>query len=189
MRLSPLSRIRDGRLALNPKALMVMSSFRQDTLDKREAGGVMLGRHILDSSDVVVDEVTVPMSGDQRSRTSFFRGRVNHQQAIDEAWRQSGGTCTYLGEWHTHPEAIPNPSWVDLREWQRKLHEDVYAGAGLFFVIVGINLTRVWEGRRGCRQFQMIGQFPTVVNSCPKPASTSGFQQVENQKQRGAPCN
>ncbi len=33
----------------------------------------MLGRHLLDSEDIVVDEVTIPQSTDRRSRFCFFR--------------------------------------------------------------------------------------------------------------------
>jgi integrative and conjugative element protein (TIGR02256 family) len=66
---------------------------------------------------------------------------------IDRAWRQSGGTCTYLGEWHTHPEQHPTPSGIDWQNWQRKLLVDRFTEP-IFFVIVGIAAIHVWEGRR-----------------------------------------
>lgn len=122
-----------------------MLKFVQDTPSKPEAGGVLLGRYILDTHDVVVDLITEPMPRDLRSRVRFFRHRRGHQIAIDQTWRESSGTCTWLGEWHSHPEHNPSPSFTDHADWRRKLLVDRYDEV-LFFVIVGIQNICVWEG-------------------------------------------
>ena len=96
---------------------------------------------------MIVDDVTVPMPGDRRSRIQFFRARRRHQEAIDRAWQESSGTCTYLGEWHTHPELCPIPSLIDRLRWQQKLLRDRFSEP-IFFVIVGISEVRVWERLR-----------------------------------------
>jgi integrative and conjugative element protein (TIGR02256 family) len=69
-----------------------------------------------------------------------------HQEQIDLAWKTSAGTSAYLGEWHTHPEDIPSPSFIDLMGWQKKLVFD-RIGPDIFFVIVGTAEVRAWEGR------------------------------------------
>ncbi len=135
-----------GRLQIGAEASAAMLTFRQDTPEKLEAGGVLLGRRILGGDDIVVDRVTSPMFGDRRSRTRFFRARRLHQAQIDAAWRKSDGTCGYLGEWHSHPEDLPSPSFVDLAGWQKKMLFD-RIGANIFFVIVGAMEVRTWEGR------------------------------------------
>jgi len=140
-------RIFDGRLRIGESALEHMLHLIQDDPRKPEAGGVLLGRHILETSDAVVDKVTLPMEGDRQSRNSFFRAPRRHQEAIARAWRESGGTCTYLGEWHTHPECVPTPSLIDKWNWQRKLLTDKFSGF-IFFVIIGTKMVRVWEGHR-----------------------------------------
>lgn len=122
-----------------------MLSFTQNKQEKLEAGGVLLGRHIQDTADVVVDCVTTPMSGDLRGRFSFFREEKQHQRVIDSCWQATQGTCTYLGEWHTHPEPTPAASKVDLSNWQRKLMHDHFYFF-LFFVVVGTEEIRVWQG-------------------------------------------
>lgn len=135
-----------------------VTGFAQLTPDAPEAGGVLLGRHILGSDNIVVDFATVPMAGDRRSRTSFFRSRRPHQAAMRAAWDESGGTCHYLGEWHTHPQAVPTPSLVDVFDWRRHLVLDRYMGPSLFFLIVGTETTRVWEARRrSLRIVQLTG--------------------------------
>jgi integrative and conjugative element protein (TIGR02256 family) len=112
-----------------------------------EAGGILLGRYLQDSDDVVVDDITEPLPGDKRGRYFFHRGQKAHQQLLEQAWRESDGTRTYLGEWHTHPEPNPTPSCVDRMDWQRKLRQDLYF-AHLFFFIVGTQQIRGWSGSR-----------------------------------------
>lgn len=57
-------------------------------------------------------------------------------------WHQSGGLVDYLGEWHTHPQALPTPSSVDIREWHVLLKK--YSGP-LVFVVLGIT-DGLWVG-------------------------------------------
>lgn len=139
-----LIRAQGGRLKIGKGALDKMLAFRQ-TGEKLEAGGVLVGRSILNTMDVVIDDVSVPMSGDIRKRTYFKRNKAQHQAFVCEKWRESEGTCNYLGEWHTHPEPFPTPSVHDLRQWKKILRrtDDVEK---LFFIIVGTAITRVWEG-------------------------------------------
>jgi integrative and conjugative element protein (TIGR02256 family) len=138
----------DGtRLEVSVAVWIIMEAFIQHASSATEAGGVLLGRHLRDGSAIVVDTVTTPMPGDRRARTWFHRAQRRHQAAIDAAWADSEGTCTYLGEWHTHPEPMPSPSSVDWADWRRRLRHDRYTEP-IFFIIVGTTVTRAWEGRR-----------------------------------------
>ncbi|MCB9779458.1 MAG: Mov34/MPN/PAD-1 family protein [Alphaproteobacteria bacterium] len=122
---------------------------RQLSPSAAESGGILVGRWILDSDDVVVDTATCPLSGDRRSRASFHRSRRPHQAVLNRLWRASKGTANYLGEWHTHPEPVPSPSMVDRSGWAYQLMRPGVAAPALFFVIVGQKAIGVWEGRRG----------------------------------------
>jgi integrative and conjugative element protein (TIGR02256 family) len=145
----PLTFVRPGggHFQIGSEALALMRPYVQEVPAKPEAGGVLLGRHILGTGDIIVDLITAPMLSDRQSRFRFFRARRPHQAAIDRAWRESGGTCTYLGEWHTHPEPYPTPSSIDWQNWQRKLLVDRFTEP-IFFVIMGTMETHVWEGHR-----------------------------------------
>lgn len=156
------------RLKLDGAVLDRFALYRQVAPHQHEAGGVLLGRHLLDSGDIVVDEVTEPMPGDKRSRFQFRRQQGNHQRRVEEAWVASRGTCVYLGEWHTHPEPDPTPSSTDIEDWRRRLRVDVFDGDTLYFVIVGCRTIRAWEGgRAGLRMSPMIladgSRAPTVI--------------------------
>jgi len=50
-----------GRFQIGWDAAIVVGRYVQDEGHKPEAGGVLLGRHIHNSQDIVVDQVTTPM--------------------------------------------------------------------------------------------------------------------------------
>ena len=81
-----------------------------------EAGGILLGAYR--GSDMEVIGLTRPGFADERRLFSFTRTDPLHQTANALAWRSSGGTVSYVGEWHTHPSGAVIPSPVDLRSWQ-----------------------------------------------------------------------
>lgn len=137
------------RLIIVVHALKQMQAFAQLRCWDREAGGVLLGRHLLDSHDVVVDEVSTPQNSDRRSRFGFFRSS-KHEQVARQRWLAENSTSAYLGLWHTHPERDPSPSGVDRRDWSQAVAGDTYEGDRLFFPIVGTHRIRVWTlSRRG----------------------------------------
>lgn len=136
------------RLVFADDAVRQLSAHAQQSRWQPEAGGVLLGRHLLDSKDLVVDEVTVPQKEDRRSRFAFFRSR-QHGEVARARWAAAKGTTAYLGLWHTHPERDPAPSSVDRRDWDKAVAMDTFEGDRLFFPIVGIDRIRVWSKTRG----------------------------------------
>jgi integrative and conjugative element protein (TIGR02256 family) len=136
-----------GSLYFTPEALSQMLSHRQVKPSATEAGGVLLGRHLEGVEDVIVDAVTEPMLGDRRRWAGFFRS-FRHQISARRRWSRRSRTSAYLGSWHTHPEQDPRPSAVDTADWQQALATDTYEGSRLFFVIVGTEQLRVWQGDR-----------------------------------------
>lgn len=137
------------RLIIVEQALQQMRAFAQHRCWDREAGGVLLGRYLLDSCDVVVDEVTTPQNSDRRSRYSFFRSS-QHEFAARKRWNEEERTLAYLGLWHTHPEPDPTPSGVDRRDWMQAVSGDTFEGNRLFFPIIGTHSIRIWTlSRRG----------------------------------------
>jgi integrative and conjugative element protein (TIGR02256 family) len=137
-----------GRFKIDGHAMRKMTGYAQRLPGHPEAGGLLLGRHILDSCDMVVDVVTVPMPGDLRTEYGFRRRSKMHQVLMERAWRDSKQTCTYLGEWHTHPQAVPVPSMVDKENWRIRMRDDLYEGDTLFFIILGTERMVVWEVKR-----------------------------------------
>ena len=135
----------DSQLILTSLVIQKFIQYQQDKPYKYEAGGLLLGRHLKDCSHLAVDYISEPQRGDKRSRCSFFRGK-GHQKTAHKYWHNSGGTCAYLGSWHTHPEPYPTPSQTDINDWLNVLKNDVYEGSHLYFVIVGTKEIACWEG-------------------------------------------
>lgn len=133
----------DQRLIITEEAVAQMLAFAQHSWYQSEAGGVLLGRHLLDSADVVIDDITTPQRKDKRSRFGFFRSTSHHQLALKK-WEQSNETLAYLGLWHTHPEDDPSPSGVDRHDWENAVETHAFHGDRLFFPIVGRGHIRVW---------------------------------------------
>lgn len=98
---------------------IVMATFRENiqTGSRPEAGGILLGT--VHDHGMLITHATVPSRFDQRLPTFFSRSARGHRAVAQRLWRASGGTTRYLGDWHTHPEDLPSPSGVDLREWRK----------------------------------------------------------------------
>ncbi|WP_370661252.1 Mov34/MPN/PAD-1 family protein [Massilia oculi] len=137
----------EQRLIITEEAVAQMLKFAQHSWYQTEAGGVLLGRHLLESEHVVIDEVTTPQRQDKRSRFGFFRSTSHHQLA-QRKWELSKETLAYLGLWHTHPEDDPSPSGVDRHDWERAVATHTYHGGRLYFPIVGRKRIRVWTKTR-----------------------------------------
>ncbi|MBK9945529.1 MAG: Mov34/MPN/PAD-1 family protein [Kouleothrix sp.] len=148
-------RAQDGAVILGDRALEIFDHYRQLDGTMPEAGGVLLGRFIQGTSDIVVDDATTPGNGDAASRFTFRRSRRRAQVIIEQAWRESGGTRNYLGEWHTHPENDPSPSSTDIANWLRIVEKARYEQKSLFFVIVGLRSIFIWEALRSSKIFQL----------------------------------
>lgn len=129
-----------GHVLLEHDAMQLIRAYRQDHPTIPEAGGVLLG--FRRGSHLQVTGATPPGRDDKRSRTSFHRATAGHQAAAREHWRANDEAGDYVGEWHTHPEEVPTPSMVDLREWAIVMER--HRGKPMIFVIVGTQ--REWFG-------------------------------------------
>jgi integrative and conjugative element protein (TIGR02256 family) len=100
----------------------VLGTLRQTAEDAHfthEVGGILLGSVRGDYLHIV--QATPPQAEDRFSLTRFWRSASGHQQIASRAWKASGETVTYLGEWHSHPERYPSPSSIDHGDWAKQL--------------------------------------------------------------------
>ncbi|MCP2223558.1 MULTISPECIES: Mov34/MPN/PAD-1 family protein [Bradyrhizobium] len=111
----------------------------------REAGGILLGHYR--GPHVEVLRCTTPMPEDRRTRFGFVRQDKGHQEIATKEWFKSGGSVNFVGEWHTHPERHPTPSWIDRRTWRKQLGR--HKPNPLVFIIVGTAATYCEIGSDG----------------------------------------
>lgn len=138
---------------------MIARHIQRDRL-ATEAGGVLIGRLVAGTDDVVIDLATNPSPKDRRGRFFFFRLREHAQDRVNEAWVRSGGTSVYLGEWHTHPEDEPVPSPTDIANWQNIVRTATFEQSFLLFLIAGRLNWRLWELAIGSDMPNPLGTEP-----------------------------
>lgn len=97
---------------------------------KPERGGILIGQYR--GPHIEITDITVPGKSDRASLFRFDRRDAVHQRSAMKAWRTSGNTKTYVGEWHTHPFGAATPSGMDKRTWERLTRE---TGGPLIFII------------------------------------------------------
>lgn len=134
-------------LFIRKEAIEKMVNHRQLKRKDKEAGGIMIGRILVENENFIIDDVSEPKFDDIRKRHRFIRSPKGHQEYFNMVWENNDGHCFYLGEWHTHPELIPTPSSVDNSDWNQNLKRDHESDA-LFFIIVGTKEIKVWHGCR-----------------------------------------
>lgn len=108
---------RQSLLIIRSDVLSTFSKHAQHEDGAPEAGGVLLG--YVRGHHLEVVHATEPTSSDTRMRFFFQRMEIWHAQIAHSRWADSAGLVRYLGEWHTHPEVVPNPSGLDLDEWRK----------------------------------------------------------------------
>lgn len=111
-------RSREGYVLFNQCALELFQKYIQHA-GEYEAGGILLGCYRGPHIEIV--SATPPGPDDIRAPFSFIRKCTSHKEEALKQWTQSDNTITYMGEWHTHPQSIPQPSPTDYTNWQRYL--------------------------------------------------------------------
>lgn len=140
-------RANNGKIKISKSVIDLMNKcISQTIINQKEYCGVLLGREIIDTSNIIIDKITEPSKSDIQQKYYFFRSCKYHQNKIIEEWKNSEGTCNYLGEWHTHLEDFPIPSDKDLKEWRKALRKFDFEGDSLFFIIIGMKEIAIWEG-------------------------------------------
>jgi integrative and conjugative element protein (TIGR02256 family) len=142
-------------LKITLNAYQLMKSFIQLDTNSCEAGGILVGRVLAESNNFIIDDVSTPMFTDLRRRNHFFRHPAGHQEFFNKKWEESKNTCFYLGEWHTHPEPFPSPSYIDLNTWRRLLKNPTQDLNSLFFIILGTSQMNIWQGSNINRKIQI----------------------------------
>lgn len=127
-------------VVLAPEVLTVFLKYRQRFFWQPESGGILLGRRRGKHLEVLL--ATEPNLHDKRSTHSFLREAVGHAEVAQQAWLKGDRQIDYLGEWHTHPQAIPIPSGIDRAEWCKlALHR--HDKSRLLAIVVGTKGLRV----------------------------------------------
>lgn len=121
------------------RATQRLKSYRQLYRSTCESAGVLIGERR--GAHLVIWDLSEPGKGDVQSRCSVNRKGGHHQDKVNSAFLESGGTLQYVGEWHTHPEDTPSPSTKDRTSWLEKIDST----SPMILLIVGRK--SLWGGK------------------------------------------
>lgn len=123
-----------------------------------ESGGMLIGSILTSGNEIEINDCTEPLEEDKQSRLSFRRSNM-HNKLLKKKWEESEFTKLYLGEWHTHPQRIPSPSFLDKSTWKKLLYTSNTECRFLIFIIIGLNSMEIWIGDRKSKSLDRGGNY------------------------------
>lgn len=97
-----------GGIVLHDDVIDVLLACRQLGKKDKESGGQLFG--VFQGKDTIITHLTTPCPLDKRSRYSFRPNRLVQRIQIQVHYKKG---LHFLGDWHTHPQVIPEPSMID----------------------------------------------------------------------------
>lgn len=125
-----------------------LNSYRQIEKSSKEAAGILIGERR--SQHLIICDLSEPGPGDLRQRYLVDRRGAHHQKKVDDAFSQSMGIHQYLGEWHTHPEDHPTPSFQDMKSWRHNID------ATMSMIVLIVGRKSFWIGRKEGNNFYTL---------------------------------
>lgn len=122
---SDLIRIRSSNskdVLLNPGALA--AAIREANLSPaQETGGILLGRFLRAETTPIICKCLASTSDSLHGRASFVRGTHGLAAILTREFERG---YQYIGEWHTHPDGLSQPSCRDHVTMVRIAHSTSY---------------------------------------------------------------
>ncbi|MBS4059517.1 MAG: Mov34/MPN/PAD-1 family protein [Bacteroidetes bacterium] len=84
-----------------------------------ETGGVLIGRIFINRRCITVARVIEAPVDSTRSENSFILGTKDLRKNVSEIFERSGGTLSYVGTWHSHPNGSKEPSLTDKKSYEK----------------------------------------------------------------------
>lgn len=119
-------------IVIERKVLKTFAEHQQLRAGATEAGGQLFGT--VAGTRINVSLATGPRAADVRTRYSFKPDRRAEQAEIDHSHEKG---LLYFGDWHTHPEPVPTPSFQDLKSIREAFKKSTHHLNGFLLVIVG----------------------------------------------------
>ncbi|QDS91408.1 hypothetical protein FF011L_01380 [Roseimaritima multifibrata] len=122
----------DQCIVVETQVLEVFDDYRQDRCWKREAGGQLFAK--LTNDEIVLKIATSPTRKDIRRRFQFIPFLKNQQEEINSQF-ESG--LFFVGDWHTHPQTVPEMSPEDRESMADCFVKSSHGLDAFLMVIVG----------------------------------------------------
>ena len=123
-----------------------------------ETGGVLVG-YFADNGEPVIFAAVGPGPAAIHSRYRFTPDHGWQCSQLEILFEQSSGKLVYLGDWHTHPDGLPQMSWLDKRTLRAiAKHPQALTPQPLMLIGAGAVQRWAWTGHqyRGDRLLGLV---------------------------------
>lgn len=103
------------KLTVNNDVVDIWKTYRQNTLWKKEACGILIGSSNEEETEIQFEMATIPMKKDYSSRNNFKILDPYHQYIVDKEWKESLGRLFLWGFGiHIPKKPLILPLWIYL---------------------------------------------------------------------------
>lgn len=148
---------KDYCIKINDNVLAIMNKYIQ-CKSKYESGGILIGSILIEGKTIEINDCTEPIDGDKSSRYGFYRCN-KHNELLEDKWIESNYIKMYLGEWHTHPQSRPTPSYIDKQSWKKLVKRSITESPIVIFLIIGIEIIELWIGNKSDSKLERLGSY------------------------------
>ncbi len=146
--------------------------------DQPESGGYIIGYKHRETGNITLEKVSHPYPLDIRNRIRFdMRDPLHKIFLVKNRVHKS----YYMGVWHTHPQLVPVPSQIDLRDWNQTLDVDKTASEYIFYIIAGLQKIRIWVGDFKSREIVEIFECKKIDGLYNKHSKTHMVMKREDE--------
>ncbi|HIP13461.1 MAG TPA: hypothetical protein EYG73_12180 [Arcobacter sp.] len=126
---------KDFKVEFDDVCIKALKKYQQKNREY-ESGGILVGEIYPSGNKVIVRHVIV-----SKKATRSFMGvnidKKEMQEELEKVRKKTKYEYYYIGDWHTHPEKNPTPSWIDKKSYKKTLKTIVLQTNFVVFLIVG----------------------------------------------------
>lgn len=150
---------------LEDSVLHMFQSQVQGNESDNESGGQLFAR--FDSGKTIITIATPPRPTDRRWRYRFFPDRNAERREIAEYYKVG---LHYVGDWHTHPQQVPQPSSNDIQSMQDCFRKSKHGLNSFLIIIVGTDPLPggLYVALVNASQLFKLDQIDNLQFTCPK---------------------
>ncbi|BCD67600.1 Mov34/MPN/PAD-1 family protein [Nitratiruptor sp. YY09-18] len=101
-----------------------------------ESGGILVGEIYPKQNKVIIKDIVVSKKA-KRSFRGINIDKKEMQEELEKIREKTNYRYYYIGDWHTHPEKYPKPSWIDKISYKKTLQNIIIQTNFVVFLIVG----------------------------------------------------
>jgi integrative and conjugative element protein (TIGR02256 family) len=130
-------------LVFTNTVLSYIFQYRQTHRKHPESGGQLFAK--ITPKIVIIAAATGPHKKDNSNRFSFVPNKKRLNAEIQTFFSKG---FHYVGDWHTHPQKHPEPSWLDIRSMRNCFKKSRHELEHFLLVILGNATTpnEIWIG-------------------------------------------